>query len=527
MSDLIIFEALISKKEIVENEEQKTKVDKCQEITKREDFCAKIDDIKNEIKELNPQAVDLKELKNLLDSNLGSKDHSDRVALLLLKVLKLIRSIKEELKSHEDYRIMMQDFGDNIRRTGNPFDYSPDMDPSKTRKTRIHQTLASDAELLITFLFKARKHSFFIVDAFRNPYEAFYFKDRYVNFFLISMHAPREIREKRLKDKFDKESEKRDQGGLIEKIEDHFCMQNVPKTVKFSDIAINNDKDLPRNKDGLEKDELIKKLVRYLALIFDTGCTKPDDDEVMMNLAYTMAMKSNCISRQVGAVVVGKDGYVVGAGWNDVGEGKISCGLREIKDLKLPWYEERYTDLFGEPIEKIIEKLVNEYSDGQDYKPEMVNKFCFCFKDEYSEKQLKTKLTNRIGWDGLSEDCKEFIDEEVSVKRLEYCQALHAEENAIIQTSKIGGMGMHGGKIYTTSAPCELCAKKIQQVGISEIIYTEPYPGISEQVFLRKAFSKISVRQFEGVMPHSYFRLFKVSEDQKEWQEMYNQGFVW
>jgi tRNA(Arg) A34 adenosine deaminase TadA len=52
-----------------------------------------------------------------------------------------------------------------------------------------------------------------------------------------------------------------------------------------------------------------------------------------MNLAYTMAVKSNCISRQVGAVIVSPEGHVVGAGWNDVGKGQISCGLRAIGDL--------------------------------------------------------------------------------------------------------------------------------------------------------------------------------------------------
>ncbi|MDP7612237.1 MAG: hypothetical protein QGH62_07355, partial [Nitrospinaceae bacterium] len=51
------------------------------------------------------------------------------------------------------------------------------------------------------------------------------------------------------------------------------------------------------------------------------------------------AVKSNCISRQVGAVIVGRDGYVVGAGWNDKGAGKISCGLRAIRDLNSKEFE--------------------------------------------------------------------------------------------------------------------------------------------------------------------------------------------
>ncbi len=263
--------------------------------------------------------------------------------------------------------------------------------------------------------------------------------------------------------------------------------------------------------------EIADKIIRYLALIFDTGCTKPTDDEVMMNLAYTMAMKSNCICRQVGAVIEGKDGYVVGAGWNDVGEGKISCGLREIKDIKIP-YNDKYGRVFDVSVEEKISELIDKYGKEQ---------FCFCFKDEYSARKLAGKIKNIAGENKLPKHCKELIEKELDVKRLEYCEALHAEENAIVQTSKIGGMGLKGGKMYTTSFPCELCAKKIQQVGISEVIYTEPYPGnISEPVYLHNVFSKIKTRQFEGVMPHSYFKLFKVREDQKEWQEMNRHGLV-
>ena len=36
----------------------------------------------------------------------------------------------------------------------------------------------------------------------------------------------------------------------------------------------------------------------------------------------------------------------------------------------------------------------------------------------------------------------EKIKEKLNIKRLEFCKALHAEENAIIQSAKIGGMGV-------------------------------------------------------------------------------------
>jgi dCMP deaminase len=108
------------------------------------------------------------------------------------------------------------------------------------------------------------------------------------------------------------------------------------------------------------------------------------------------------------------------------------------------------------------------------------------------------------------------------VHQLEYCLALHAEENAIIQSSKIGGMGLKGGTIYTTDQPCTLCAKKIQQVGLSKVVYTEAYPQSLSKVYMKDG----DLKQFEGVKPRAYIKLFMPNHDQKEWQELESQNLV-
>ncbi len=65
-----------------------------------------------------------------------------------------------------------------------------------------------------------------------------------------------------------------------------------------------------------------------------------------------------------------------------------------------------------------------------------------------------------------------------------HTRALHAEENTFLQISKYGGAKMQGGKLFTTASPCELCAKKAYQLGIKEIYYIDPYPGISKSHIL-------------------------------------------
>jgi deoxycytidylate deaminase len=527
ISDLIIFLTLgYKEKDIKGNSAKKKQISNYLTIIKRhKDVINEIIDL---IKEVNPEARSISDIEGLIrhERSYGRRKLI-KIAKILTKTSGLSRKIKNEFsRQKKNYRILMQDFGDNIRKNGIPFDYGS-FKPENVKKYQTHITLAEIAELLINFFRNYFGHNLFIIDSFKNPYEAMYFKDKYTKFYLFSLNAPLEVRKERHLNKsgsFDTETDERDQGIGIKKIKDQFYMQNVPKTVKLSDVALNNNKNYfdENNKPNMEKinSYLCGKMIRYLALIFDTGCTKPTGDEVMMNLAYTMAMRSNCISRQVGAVIKGRDGYVVGAGWNDVGKRKISCGLRQINDLKsFPSWYKNYVEIMGDDI---TDKLISQYSNNLIPK-EKVERFCFCFKDEYSASKNIEKI-ERIK---LPKKGEEKVKSKLKIKKLEYCEALHAEENAIIQSSKIGGTGLQGGKIYTTAFPCELCAKKIHQVGINEIIFTEPYPeNISEPIFLHNTSKKIKLKQFEGVMPYSYIKLFKVFDDQKDWQRMFVESLV-
>ncbi len=57
----------------------------------------------------------------------------------------------------------------------------------------------------------------------------------------------------------------------------------------------------------------------------------------------------------------------------------------------------------------------------------------------------------------------------------EYCRALHAEQNAIIQAA-IMGVSLSGATLYCTHSPCTLCAKMLIAVGIERIVFTGAYP---------------------------------------------------
>ena len=427
--------------------------------------------------------------------------------------LKYISDYKEKLKKEfSEYELgaLLQDLGDNARRCGNPIDYESKFEQQNAKTLFI---LASEANNMIKF-YRHKKREIvydkFVIEAFRNPYEVEFFRNRYYEFFLISIYAPESLRQ--VRGNFDRERDNRDKGKGVKVRE--FYKQNVSECVLLSDIAVNND---------AKYIDFHRKLAKHFALICRPGCIAPTEDELFMQEAYSMSLKSNCISRQVGAIVVGQRGCIVGAGWNDVGAGQTPCSYRRISDIDIE---------YAFPIAVRGEEA--EFSTFVKDAFRSYEKHCYCFKDEYSkfktrERILKlcekdsykfAKLCKNISADlkGKEEELRN-LSECLSVKKLEYCRALHAEENAILQSSIIGGIGIEGATIYTTTFPCELCAKKIYQARIKKVVFTEPYPdSISEDVFFKDGSHSIELVQFEGVKSYSYFKLYKPSVNKKEFQ---------
>lgn len=74
------------------------------------------------------------------------------------------------------------------------------------------------------------------------------------------------------------------------------------------------------------------------------------------------------------------------------------------------------------------------------------------------------------------------------------CGDLHAEENALI---KLDYNDPVSKKMYTTTMPCLMCAKRIINSGIGEVIYLEAYRNTEGVELLEKA--GIKVRQARDV----------------------------
>jgi dCMP deaminase len=335
VSDIIIFKCLVElETDIIAKATKKTEVDQIRDIMSRK---------------LKALKLSKQQYTNLYQDMINFYYHEETPTPppdfpTFISCMEHVKAVKEEIVTLDNYREIMQDFGDNIRSTGSPFKFLDAFveESEKIKSVRENvDSLAVDLDYIIHYLMSEKRY-FIVVDCFRNPNTAKYFRDKYSKFYLVSLYSDHDERLRRLQLKesiranysfdskaFKKKFEKydgRDEGEQLS-LEERLYKQNVTETCLISDIAINNDE---------TKKPLFSKLIRYVGLIFDPGCTKPTADEMFMNLAYTMAMKSNCISRQAGAAIEGEKGYLVGAGWNDVGEGQISCGLRNIRDLNLP-----------------------------------------------------------------------------------------------------------------------------------------------------------------------------------------------
>ena len=367
---------------------------------------------------------------------------------------------------------------------------------------------------LISIYRKSGKYNIFIIDALRNNLEIEFFRNRYGNFYLISLLVNEDTRKQRLKQRGLKEENIRDLLKIETKkprSETELYEQNIDFCITKADIFVDN----TINESGLSR--LKYQLIKYLTLIIHPGLVPPTKDEVFMQVAISARYASGCISRQVGAVILGQDGYVRGIGWNDVPEGHVSCSLRDFelfeenKKYFSPYEIENLTALYEEYKTKI---------EWKDYLP-------FCFKDikNYNElgksiDELKKELKNK-GYDSdETSKITEIIKKFVKAKNPSRERALHAEENAYLQAAKVGGVSVKGGTLYTTDFPCQLCSKKTVQLQISRIVYIEDYPDISKDHTLRTD-PNLRIDFFKGAVREAYFKLYAPFMPIKDEIELY------
>lgn len=67
--------------------------------------------------------------------------------------------------------------------------------------------------------------------------------------------------------------------------------------------------------------------------------------------------------------------------------------------------------------------------------------------------------------------------------RLHLCEAIHAEENALIQCRSVNDIWT----VYTTASPCVLCMRRLVGTGMKRVVFRQVYPhSMSESMAINR-----------------------------------------
>lgn len=287
----------------------------------------------------------------------------------------------------------------------------------------------------------------YIIDQIKHPAEVALLRTVYRNiFYLVGVMSLETNRKTRLSDE-----------GLhpeiIEKVvnrdrkEGHKFGQQLEKSFKLADYFIHH---------PLGSQEVIPEQVkRFLNLIHGDNSITPTKHEHAMYIAYSTAMKSSCLSRQVGAAITDLSGRLIAVGTNDVPQYKGGLYSSEsIKDDRC--FKERKICENSAEKNRRHEKLVNGIR----------LKFSEIFKVGEQLEIANAEV----------ESVAKFLYEESGIPDLiEFSRAVHAEMDALISITRGGGGSTVGGNLYATTFPCHNCARHILAAGVEKVYYIEPY----------------------------------------------------
>ncbi len=125
----------------------------------------------------------------------------------------------------------------------------------------------------------------------------------------------------------------------------------------------------------------------------------------------------------------------------------------------------------------------------------VVGTWCTCHRHSVGSVIVKDKRIIATGYNGAPagvENCLERGEclrnklQIASGTRAEMCYAVHSEQNAIVQASKLG-IPVDGATMYVTHQPCTTCTKLIINSGIKRIVYGIEYPDSFSQEFIDEA----------------------------------------
>jgi len=313
--------------------------------------------------------------------------------------------------------------------------------------------------------------------------------------------------------------------------------QNVRSTFHLADAFIDVT-------DKAAADVAVSRLIR---IVFGHQFETPGRDEVGLCHAYTSALRSADLGRQVGAAICAGDGQILALGCNEVpkpggglyweGDSPDRRDFKTTHAIDDPNIE-RKRKIFGDLLTRLHSKGLFDRDSllctcGNIVKiPPVVCEckqrikwpiaLCACGKTSNARKfsckcgEVYHYFTSDMEWvDELAALTKKSKLWDIT----EYGRSVHAEMAALLDAAK-RGIRVAGSTLYTTTFPCHNCAKHIIAAGITRVVYIEPYPKSQVgrlyddliAVDMPPDSGQIRFEPFVGISPRRYVEFFKAGE---------------
>ena len=215
-------------------------------------------------------------------------------------------------------------------------------------------------------------------------------------------------------------------------------------------------------------------LSRFANLVLGSELLRPTRAEAGMYAAHTAALRSSCLSRQVGAALEAENGNIVSLGTNEVPkfgggvyehgvDGDNRCHVWEwnsengitfrgchntrskniLKNNLASWMESTYPNIILEQINEHIPKGM----------------------EKTVLSAVRSAFTNNSS---LLSEAPEIGD------IIEYSRSIHAEMDALFSAARSGTSTLKS-TLYCTTFPCHNCARHLVTAGVNTVFYIEPY----------------------------------------------------
>ena len=347
----------------------------------------------------------------------------------------------------------------------------------------------------------------YILDSIRHPAEVELLRRIYQeSFVLVGVVCDAKIRRERITNKYTNagvaEAEKFMARDAKAK-EKHG--QRVLDAFHMADFFVDNT--VPRyiEREPNEDWDINEKLSRLIRILTGASVVRPDIAETAMHEAQGAAMRSACLSRQVGAALLDATGIVIATGTNEVpraGGGVYgeSFDEDESEDHRCAYRKIGIYCSNTREQNVIIDGLIADV-------PELKK------LDNIRKNALRQELRDgRVG------------------DLLEFSRAVHAEMDAVFSAAR-KGVSTVGTRLFVTTFPCHYCARGLVAAGVDEVQYIEPYPKSQALSLHADAITvdakdwadskpgqkrKVLFRPFSGVAPRLYRRAFLKDRDLKD-----------